>query len=151
MKKRTIRTSIKEVTNYVDQETGELIDRDLKLHKYMVSSKDEFFLCYSAVLGVLEDLTPVEVKVFSSLLQYVKNVEFDISKRIRISMAEKLGLNERTILNALPMLVEKELLIQNENKLYRINPIYAFQGSTFDREDAVRAVIELKYKMPTND
>lgn len=63
-----------------------------------------------------------------------------------IDIGECTGLNERTVLNTLPSLLDKGLLYKYSSGLYQLNPRYAFEGSTVDLNNALKAIIELGCK-----
>lgn len=137
--------TIKEVTTtIVDKETGEVVDEEVKKVRYLANNKEDFFLCYSAILGIFERMTQAEIRIFGYCLRYVKGLKFDISKKVRLSMAKEIDINERTILNTLPSLVNKGLLVQHPDDMYQVNPRYAFQGGTGSRDQQLQALIELR-------
>jgi hypothetical protein len=146
MKKSYLRTNIQEITNHVDSDTGEILGTDVKQYSYMANTKEEFFMGYSALIGVFMEMSQAEVRIFGYLLRFVKGVKFDISKKVRIDMAQTININERTILNTIPSLVEKKVIYIHDSGLYQVNPRYAFQGSTVDRNVALKAIIELGCK-----
>lgn len=146
MKHTILKTGIIEKTNVVDSDTGELLDTFTKHHKFIANSKEEFFIGYSALIGVFMKMTQAEIRVFGYCLRYAKGVKFDISKKLRLSMSEELELNERTILNTLPTLTLKGILYKHSDGLFQLNPRYAYQGSTTERNQALKIILELGCK-----
>lgn len=144
--KSHLKTSIKEITNVIDSETGELLDTEIKEHTYLANTKEEFFMGYSALIGVFMKMNQAEIRIFGYCLRFAKGVKFDISKKMRISMAHEIDINERTIHNTLPALLEKKLLFVHTDGLYQINPRYAYRGSTSERNQALQAVLKLHCK-----
>jgi predicted DNA-binding transcriptional regulator len=144
MKKTHLKTGLKEINNYLDVNTGELIDTVIKPHKFLVETKEEFLLCYSSLLGVFMNMNTSEIRVYAYLLQYATGIKFEISKSVREDIAEKTNLTERTVYTTIKVLIDKRLLIQD--KLYQINPIYAFKGSSNDRKIVLKAILELEMK-----
>lgn len=142
-KKSYLRTGATEFHNTIDKQTSEVLDAEVKQHKYLVNTKEEFFFCYSAIVGVFERMTQAEIRIFGYCLRYARGVKFDISKKIRVSMAQETNLNERTIYNALPSLIEKGLFFKYPDGLYVVNPRYVFQGSTAERNYALSVLLEL--------
>lgn len=145
MKKGFLKTKVSEVNTIIDSDTGEILDISTKRHTYLANSKEEFFICYASIVGIFMNITQAEARVFGYCLRY-RNAKFDISKKVRVSMSNEVDLNERTILNTIPTLIEKGLLFKTEDSLYGINPRYVFHGSTKDRDAALKAVIELGCK-----
>jgi hypothetical protein len=134
------------IVQTVDRETGEVLDQSVKYDKYFVGTKDDFFLCYSALIGVFMEMSQAEIRIFGYCLKFVKGVKFDISKRVRVSMSSEISVNERVILNTLPSLEEKGLLYKHADGLYQVNPRYAFAGSSDKRDEALKVIIELGCK-----
>lgn len=143
MKKSFLKTDIKEIETIIDFENGEVISTNTKQHSYLANSKEEFFLCYSSMLGVFMHMEQSEIRVFGYLLRYADGTKFDITKRIRIEIAKCTNLNERTIYNILPNLIDKKLIFKHDDGLYQINPRYAYRGSTSNRDKTLVAVLKL--------
>lgn len=139
-----LKTNLKEVQTLVDFETGEIIEVNTKNHKFLASSKEEFFITYSSIMGVFMQMTQAEVRIFGYCLRFAKGVKFDISKKLRLSMAKEININERTILNTLPSLLDKGVLYLHSDGLYQLNPKYAYQGSTSERNEALKVILELE-------
>jgi hypothetical protein len=146
MKKPILKTSFVETTEYVDVNTGELIDTSVKKHTYLAGSEGDFFIGYAALEGALMGFTAPETRIFGYCLRFAKGIHFDISKKVRLHMSEIINVNERTILNTLPSLEEKGILYKHKTGLYQLNPRYAFRGSTSTRKGELKAIIELGCK-----
>jgi predicted transcriptional regulator len=102
-------------------------------------------MAYSAILGVFMDMDMPDIRVYGYLLRYASGDKFSISRALRIDMSERIHLNERTIYNTIKVLEGKGLLSQI-NKLYCLNPKYAFKGSSSNRMKALKVFLELEYK-----
>lgn len=146
MSKSFLKKGNTEIETIIDSETGEILDTNMKVHKYLANTKEEFFMCYSALIGVFMQMTQAEVRIFGYLLRYAKGIKFDITKKLRVDMSDSIDINERTILNTLPTLIEKRILFQHEGGLYQLNPRFAYQGSVVERNGALKAIIELGCK-----
>lgn len=146
MKHSFLKTNLTQITNNIDYETGELISTELVKHSYIANDKETFFLGYSGLIGALMEMSQAEVRMFGYFLRYAKGVKFDISKKLRLDMSKNIKLNERTILNTLPQLLEKNLIYKHDTGLYQLNPRYAFEGSTSDRNKELKVIIELGCK-----
>lgn len=144
MKKGFIKKGVTEIVRNVDVATGELVGEVTKEHHYLANSKESFFLCYSAIQGVFMEMEQSEIRVFGYLLQYVDGAKIDITKRLRLEIARKTNLNERTIYNILPSLVEKNLIFKHSDGLYQLNPRYVFKGSTVSRNNALVVALKIK-------
>ena len=145
MRKGFLRTGMIETETLVDVSTGEIVGSNVTTHKYLANNKEEFFLAYAGLIGVLMNMTQAEVRVFGYCLKY-KNTEFDISKKVRMHMSKEVSVNERTILNTLPILIEKGVLLFTDDEMYMLNPRYVFYGSSKDRAGSMKTVIELGYE-----
>jgi hypothetical protein len=131
----------------VDKDTGEVIDVNQKKHTYLANTNEEFFFGYSSLVGIFMNMSQAEIRIFGYLLRYDKGVQFDISKKIRLHMASTIDINERTILNTIPSLLEKNLIYQFEDTgLYQLNPRHAFNGGHKQRNNALKVIIELGCK-----
>ena len=64
MKQQKIGTD-KVTNNFIDEKTGEILDtvEDVKHHKIVVATNEEFFWTYSAILGIIDSLTKTEMKL----------------------------------------------------------------------------------------
>ncbi len=145
MKKSFIKNITEEVIRVIDSDSGEILSEDIRRHSYLANTKEEFFLCYASIIGIFMNMTQAEARVFGYCLRY-RNARFDVSRNVRLSMSKEIDLNERTIMNTLPLLIEKKLLYYTEDKLYGINPRYVFYGSTKERNNSLKALIELGCK-----
>ena len=141
--KSTLRTAIKEVITTVDSDTGEVLDQNIKHHTYLVNTKEEFLLVYSTLLSVFTDMEQSEIRVFGFLLRYADGTRFAIDKSIRIEIANVTDLSERTIYNTVKILEQKKLIFKHPSGAFQINPRYAFKGSTVERNNQLKILIEL--------
>lgn len=147
MKQSFIKKGVTEIVRDFDSSTGELVGEYKKEHHYLANSKESFFLCYSAIIGVLVEMEQSEVRVFGYLLQYADGAKIDITKKLRIEISKVTGLNERTIYNVLPSLIDKGLIFRHEEGLYQLNPRYVFKGSTDSRNKALVVALKLNCKL----
>ena len=146
MKRSYLKTGKTIITRTIDSGTGELLDEDIKEHKYLAETTDDFFLGYSSLLGIFMGMNQAEIRIFGYCLRYAKGVKFDISKRLRVSMSNEISLNERTILNTLPDLLDKRVLYKHSDGLYQVNPRHAFSGRTKERNKELKVIMELGCK-----
>jgi hypothetical protein len=106
-----------------------------RYHTYTTTEKDKFYLVYANMIAVSVGLDKTESAVLSYFMEYSTNVEFDITKNIRKSIAKKFEISERMVFNIIPVLVEKKTLIETENNLYKINPDYSSVNFRHDKGD----------------
>jgi len=146
MKKSYLKTGFTTVETVVDSETGEILSENVQKHTYLANTKEDFLLLYSSVLGIFNRMEQTEIRVFSFLLQYADGTKFAISKPIRLEIAKVTDLNERTVYNTIKSLVDKNLVAKLPTGAYQVNPRYAFKGSTTNRNQELKAIIELGCK-----
>jgi predicted transcriptional regulator len=130
---------------FVDPDTGEIVGSNTKTHTYLADTKEEFFLLYSSVLGIFNMMEQSEIRVFSFLLQYADGTKFSIDRSMRLEISKSTTLNERTIYNTVKKLEMKNLIFRHDTGAYQVNPRYAFRGSTSDRNQALKTILELGY------
>ena len=144
MKNSFLKDSLIERERFVDVETGEILEENTKHHAYLANTKEEFMLLYSSMIGIFEGFTQAECRVYGYLLRYTDGLSFDISKKLRMDMADHTKLNERTIYNTCMQLMKKHLIFKDKNGLYRINPRFAFRGSSMERNRRLKTILELE-------
>ena len=150
-KKSTLKTSFVEKTNYIATETGELIKTDLKKHTFIANSKEQFFIGYVSLLGIFRNLNGSEIKVYAYLLEkYNSESPISINDTVRKLISKATGVKEGTINNCLCKLSDSSetspLLAKLGKGTYQLNPRYAFKGSTKDRNNSLKTLIELGCK-----
>lgn len=146
-KKPHLATGVKEINNYIDFETGELKDSNIKRHKYVVNSKAEFMLLYVNVLPIFMKLSNPAKSTYAYLLcNYDSEIIFEIGGGTRSLIAKTIGISNSAVANGLTELKESSLLYSHSKGMYQINPIYAFKGSTSQRNRVLKAFLELEYK-----
>jgi len=147
MKQSYLKTASTQITEVVDLETGEVVESNVKHHKYIANSKEEFLLLYVNALPIFRGISNPAKSVYAYLLEkYNAKAVFEVGSGMRGLMSKELQFANSTIANALTELVETKLLYSKAKGLYQINPRYAFKGSTADRNEALKAIIELGCK-----
>lgn len=144
-RKSHLRTSHTNTQTVVDND-GVVLSQEIQNIKYLANTQEEFFIIYSSLIGIVEKgMSQAESSLYAHLLQnHNIGAEIGISKQIRIGMGKKLELNERTVLNTLGMLVEKRLIYTTSKGVYKLNPRYAYKGSTYNRNRDLKVVLEVE-------
>jgi len=152
MKKSILKKGLTEITRTVDTDTGEVLDLDIKNHKYLANTKEEFFLIYSTLIGVFQKISAAEVRVYAFLLEhYNVSGKIVINDIVRKDIMNQTNLQPGSINNTFKRLTSTEhtshpLLYRLGRGTYQLNPRYAFKGSTLNRNNSLKAIIELGCK-----
>lgn len=147
-KKGYLKTSHTHTERTVNTDTGEVIQEEIQNIKYLANTHEEFFIIYSSLIGIVErGMTQAETSLYAHLLQnYNIGADIAVTKQLRVNIGKKLELNERTVLNTLAMLCDKEkpLLYSVTKGIYKINPRFAYKGSTMNRNRDLKIVLEVE-------
>jgi len=147
MKKSTLKTSYVETQTTIDKETGEILDVTINKTSYLANTKEDFYLMYSSMVLILKGSSDVKMKLFASLLErYSRGQEFSMSKGLKDIIAKETDCKARSLDSAFTELVRANVIVKIEAKLYKINPRHIFQGSSINRNNQLRAIIELGCK-----
>lgn len=143
--KSYLKTAMSETELVVDAD-GLVLDRNIKRHTYLADTKEQFFIGYVSMLAIFyEQLSGPEIKVYAYLLA---NYNFDttiaIVKGIKNEMVKSMGGSTRTIDNALSTLTTKKLIYSTGRSMYKLNPRYAFKGSTGERNRLLKVILEME-------
>lgn len=129
-----IKRKITKVSEYINFNTGEVIDTKINNHLYNNRKGELFFIMYETIADLFMSMEQSEIRVFGYLLRYASGMTFTLNKSERLNISSVTGLNERTIYNIVPTLINKGLLIKQENGRYLLNPEYAFKGLRDSRD-----------------
>lgn len=137
----------KVVTNFVDVESGEILDSSVEVKKEIIvlDNKEEFFMTYLSILGVVDKLDKVSQKVLlycNMNSSYNENV-IHLTKYTIGRMEEEIGLKSQTIKNSISKLKKKEFLFPLGGGAYLINPKYYWKGNNDERIKCYKFVLEL--------
>lgn len=87
------------------------------------------------------------MKLFASLLErYSQGQEFSMSKSLKEIMANECGCKPRSFDSAFTSLIKDNIIVKINTQLYKVNPRHVFQGSTTNRNQELKAIIELGCK-----
>ena len=147
MEKSFIKTGATHTTNIVDMETGELVESIINKATYLANTKEEFYLMYSSMVLILKSSTDVKMKLFAALLErYSQGQEFTMSKSLKLIIAGETGCKPRSLDTAFSYLIKHCIVVRISSQLYKINPRHVFQGSSSERNNSLKAIIELGCK-----
>jgi len=134
----------------VSEETGELLDVEIKKQKILVTTKEQFFQIYMSYMDELFDLSPVEFMVFAWI---ASKTDFDegsigLNSYQRQSCSDSTKLSVKTINNTICNLTKKQFLLKigtPRSGQYIINPKYAWKGNSATRAKSLKFVLEVEY------
>lgn len=118
----------------IDTSTGEIIRATIVNRK--TKSREHFVITYCQDLGALLKCTKGQVDLLIGIIN-LKFIEFETNELIlnssrRTELSEKTGLTLSTIYNLTIALKKKNILVENNGKLY-LNPKLFFYGSELER------------------
>lgn len=135
-------------------EGGEIISAEITTFKKVTA--EEFIQVYLKDNEQFYNLSKPEYSVLSILWlksDYYKDEgnpgnKIVINKQIRDIIADKTGIADSTIKNAVASLVKKNMIFKDQNYkgVYYLNPEYFFKGSISDRTKCIRHIIEYSIK-----
>jgi hypothetical protein len=144
MKKSFLKTASTNTTTIVDSETGEVIGSSVNKVTYIANDKDEFYLMYASMVLILKSSSDVKMKLFAALLdRYSQGQEFAMSKSLKDIIAQETDCKPRSFDSAFTFLLKEKIVFRVATNLYKINPRHVFQGSTAERNKALKATLEL--------
>lgn len=147
MEKSYLKTGTTHVTEIVDTATGEIIDHVVNKSKYLANTVEEFYLMYSSMVIILKGSSDVRMKLFAALLErYSRGQEFTFSGSFKKKLSEEVGCSHRSFDSAITALVKDNVIIRLDHNMYRVNPRHVFQGSSSERNQQLKAVLELYCK-----
>lgn len=136
------------VNNYINPETGELIDTDvdIKTQTILVESKEQFAFTYSAIIGALNKLTGADIKMLTYIslkAEYNTNVVVLIKPFLQ-KLSEEVDLSVDTLKASIANLKKQGIIIPLGSGAYRINPRYFWRGDSTERKNKLKFVLEVE-------
>lgn len=132
------------ITEKVDPETGE-VTSETKNDKLVFGESGDFYQLYSSVIAIIEQLKPIESKIFISTFKYA-NIEnkLALTKNFKQEIATRNDCCYSAVGNAITVLVEKGLLIRLDTATYRINPRYFWKSNSSSRKKTLQYVLSVE-------
>lgn len=145
MKKDIIKTIHSTLAYEIDSETGEEISYERKDIKIVVNP-DDFALVFASFWNSIieKPLSKSDVELLGYLIQnYAEGTVFTINKAIKEILSKRSGKSASSYNNSTKHLLEYDFIFQvGDSKSYKLNPRYAFKGSTNDRKQALISMTE---------
>lgn len=140
MKKDIIKTVRIETERYIDFDTAEQRDVSINEIKVVVNS-DDFALIYAGLWDVIlgNPLSKADIEMFGYLIQnYADGTPFTITSYIKKCVADKANKSITTYDRTTSVLLKHQLIFSVDGKrTYKINPRYAYKGSSNNRKSAL--------------
>ena len=146
MKQSFLKNGYTEVQTVITED-GEILDVVINKTSYLANTKEEFYLMYSSMVLILKGSSDVKMKLFAALLErYSKGQEFSMSKSLKEIIAKETDCKARSLDTAFTELVRANIILKIDIQLYKINPRHVFQGSSSNRNNELKSIIELGCK-----
>lgn len=136
------------VSNFINLETGEIIDTDvqIKTHKIIVASKDQFAFMYSSFIGTLKHLTGTDVKLLTYIslkAEYNTNIVMLVLPFLK-NLSTELDVSVHSLKASTMRLKHHKIIIPLGSGAYRINPRYYWKGDATNRISTMKFILELE-------
>jgi hypothetical protein len=127
------------INNTIDVKTGEIVDVQESYNELYLDN-EEFCLVYAGLWNVIDkhNLGKSDVSLLGYLINhYADGTIFCINKAVKESAAKLGGKHPTSYNNSTRRLLDKKLIFEVGGRAYKLNPKYAFKGSTKDRRKAI--------------
>lgn len=140
----------RETINYVDSNTGELLDQTTLTKSILVKDKDQFFTAFSKLVMAFSGLDYAEAK---TLVWCAANTELNTNRITMVKyqkelLAQQMGMEFRTVGNTLGRLVEKGFMHRVAQAVYMIDPDLTWKGLLNERSKQVNVFLEYTLQNP---
>lgn len=140
------RTVAKDVI-IMDKETGEIIEeKTINMEKQtIVKDSEEFMIWYENSIEVISNMKASEFKlIFYVMFYFSRDLEFYLNNSVYKEIENKTGLKKRTVLEAIPSLMEKDIVRRINRGFYMVNPNYFYKGSSKKRINMYSKYLKIK-------
>jgi hypothetical protein len=128
------------IDRVVDVNTGELVDVSESFTELYTETNEEFCLVYASLWNVIDkhNLGKSDISLLGYLINhYADGTIFCINKAVKESAAKLGGKHYTSYNNSTRRLLDKKLIFEVSGRSYKLNPKYAFKGSTNERRKAI--------------
>lgn len=143
--KSHLRTVQSEITNNVNDETGEITSTEIKKTKVLIEEKDSFIQVYAGLEAKLRNLSlSVERVLYYCIFNC--NIEnlIKINSYDKKVMHERWGLASSTVANGIAVLLKEKILIRVERSTYRVHPDYVWKSNSQSRKAMRKYILEVE-------
>jgi predicted transcriptional regulator len=144
MKKDIIKEVSNEIIHTVDAETGEVIDTSVKKVKILVN-EEEFALIYAGFWNTIlnSGLSSSDIELLAYLISnYSDGTPFVVNSAVRKEIANKTEKSETSYKNSTRKLFQAKFIYDVGFRTYKVNPRFAYKGSSNSRKKAVIEMVE---------
>jgi hypothetical protein len=121
---------------------GEWFEYSVEIKEYF--KVEEHYLIYESMIEIMKNSNDVKLKLYAGLIEkYSQSQSFTMTKDLKHEIANQTGCKSRSLDTAFTDLVRKNVVVKIAPQLYKVNPRHVFKGSTSNRNEALKAVIEL--------
>ncbi len=147
--KPQLRKTKTDTTNYVDVQTGEILDTTQTYKEKLIGVNNSYIMLYNDAINMLITLSPCAKSVVFVLIgMYVKSGFFEIGSGLCSAMAAKTGYSIKSIRNSITELVSNRFLIKSGQRgLYIINPMWCYSGSLISRRKWIDYLLKDGYNL----
>ena len=134
----------------IDGATGELLNCVEHTRTELIKDKEAFCLIYAKYLSIMEGFSAAEGKLLSwCCLNATLNTNMvTLNKYYKEQAAAAMGINKRTIENAIVTLQEQQALVRIASGVYRVDPEISWKGTMAERTKVLRIHLEWKIQNP---
>lgn len=136
------------VNNYIDAESGELLDTEVqvKTHKIVVNDKEQFAFMYASIQAGIVDLNGVDIKllIYCSLNCSYNSNMISLTAPYLAEISKIYSVSEGSLKNSIKRLVNLNILIRKGSGAYRINPKYYWKGEGSERIKTMKYILEIE-------
>lgn len=145
MKKDVVKPIRISTSVIISEETGEVIDTSVNTIKILINP-DDFCLVYAGLWNVIlnSPLSKSDIELFAYLIsKYSDGTSFAITGYIKKEISKQSGKSITTYDRSTSSLLTNDLIYKVDKQVYKINPKYAFKGSSKNRHKAVIEMLEI--------
>ena len=147
--KPQLRKTKTDTTNYVDVQTGEILDTTQTHKEKLIGVNSSYTMLYNDAINSLVSLTPCAKSVIFVLISmYIRSGFFEIGNGLCSEMAVRTGYSIKSVRNSITELVSTGFIIKSGQRgLYIINPMCCYSGSLASRRKWIDYLLKEGYKL----
>lgn len=134
----------------VDGTTGEVLNCIEQTRTELIKDKAAFCIMYAKYLSIIEGFSAAEGKLLSwCCMNAALNTNLvTLNKYYKEQAALAMGLNKRTIENAIVAVQKQKALVRVASGVYRVDPEISWKGALAERSKVLKIHLEWKVQNP---